>query len=91
MKPGWIKGDVVAMPQDLQPDQKAITRGCHVFVAEHNPRYENGKWLYGFRDCCELRRATIADVERLIVIAQNAVLREAQELGRLLELRDKIK
>lgn len=78
------------MPQDLNPCA-SISRGCHVFVAEVNPHYENGKWLYGLRDCREFRRATQADIERLIGIAQQAVCREAKELGRLLELRDKIK
>lgn len=78
MTPDWIKGDVV------------VWNGCCVFIAEYNPHYENGKWLYGFRDCRELRRATPEDIERLIGIAQKAILREANELSRLLSLKDKI-
>lgn len=86
MKPDWHKGDVIAIPQDLAPFGN-ITRGCCVFVAEHEPREtKSGSWLYGLRDCAELRRATVEDVERLIEISVADATRELKELQRLMDI-----
>lgn len=91
MKPDWHKGDLICMPQDLAGDGY-ISHGCHVFEAEHDPHQEEGgrrRWLYGARDCREIRRATVEDVDRLIECRSHAVVRESHELGLLLELRAK--
>jgi hypothetical protein len=87
--PDWHKGDLIALPQDLLRERgAAVYRGCCVFLAEHEPTLHNdGTWRYGCRDCRELRRATLEDVDRLIRIAVMSCEREAGELTRLLNIR----
>ncbi len=85
-KPDWGKGDLIAMPQDLS-DEGTIFDGCHVFVAEHEPRLEGTRWLYGLRPCTELRRATVEDVDRLLRIGCERLNREVEFVRRLLKFK----
>lgn len=85
-RPNWTAGDVIAMPQNVNRFGGSIYNGCAVFTAEHEPRYAYGKWLYGHRDCEELRLATVEDVERLLAIELAALARASSECQRLVEM-----
>lgn len=87
--PRWRKGDVLAIPQDLCRRGGAVSRGCHVFVAEYDPVYSDGEWRYGSRNANEVRPATIEDVERLIGIVTMDLVRECKSLARLEEIKGK--
>ena len=89
-KPTWKKGDLLAMPADLQPRGSCVSDGCAVFVAEHDPVFRDGKWWYVCRDATELRLATAADLDRLIGIAEAECYRAGERWDRLAELRRKV-
>ena len=86
-KPTWKKGDLLAMPADLQPRGSCVSDGCAVFAAESDPVFANGRWRYVCRDAKELRPATAADLDRLLGIAQAEVYRAAEKWDRYNELR----
>ena len=71
-KPAWRKGDLLAMPQDLNSKYgrygSSIAYGCCVFVAEHDPEVFKGEWCYGGTTANCFRPATVEDLERLIEI-----------------------
>ena len=90
MKPDWNKGDVIALPQNLCVTG-AVSDGCWVGVAEHEPRLTAaGRWLYGYRDCRELRRATVEDIDRLIKASMHRIALDTSQVDRLNGLRAKI-
>lgn len=89
-KPDWGTGDLMAMPANLMPFNTAVACGCHVFVAEHDPRLfpvAGPGWRYGWTSCKQFRRATKEDLDRLISIAATEVHREAERLKKLTDLR----
>jgi len=86
-KPTWKKGDLLAMPADLQPRGSCVSDGCAVFVAESDPVCVLGRWQYVCRDANELRPATAADLGRLIGIASDELDRAAERWDRFNEFR----
>jgi hypothetical protein len=88
-KPDWKKGDLLAMPVDLQPHGTGVACGCHVFVADRDPQLDGiaGTGWYGFASTKQFRKATKADLDRLIGIAANHVHREVEILKRLVDFR----
>ena len=86
--PGWHKGDLICIPQELCRGGSAVADGCHVFIAEYDPHVENGRWKYACRNCSEIRRATLADVVRLVDIASMEMQRCAERVQRLVDIRD---
>jgi len=85
-KPSWKKGDLLAMPQDLQPRGSCVSDGCAVFVAEYDPVYVHNEWRYCEGDAKELRPATAADLNRLIGIAETEKDRAEKRIDRLSDL-----
>jgi len=88
-KPTWHKGDILAMPADLQPWGNGVANGCAVFVAEHEPRFD-GVWLYGHRPARELRLATTDDIDRLIAIHFEKIGRAKMSIDKLQLMREKV-
>jgi hypothetical protein len=82
----WKVGDILAISHELCGPFAAIADGCSLFVAEHEPREEDGKTYYGYRDAKELRPATAEDFERLIKIRTSDVQRDLDALVRLMRL-----
>jgi hypothetical protein len=90
--PNWKKGDIVVLHYEGCKD--CITS---IFEAEYDPKYCNTifddsskDWHYGFRNCKEIRLATIEDVNRKIQYQTEIVEREQAILDKLLSFLMKV-
>lgn len=88
-KPNWKKGDIVALINNID--------NCfHIFEAEHDPQYyapyftDKKDWYYGFRNCKEIRLATIEDIDHKIRFQKQKVEREQEILDELLNFRGRL-